>query len=106
MWVTRFRQSSGHAGGACERAFTLVELTVVIGIMVLLAALMVPAFTSIKGAGDVTSAAYTVKGVLEQARTYAKANNTYTWVGFYEENASQSSTNPATAGNGRTVLSI
>ena len=38
---------------------------VVIGIMVLLAALMTPAFTSIKGAGDVTSAAYAIKGVLE-----------------------------------------
>jgi hypothetical protein len=35
-----------------------------------------------KSAGDVTSAAYTIKGVLEQARSYAMANNTYTWVGF------------------------
>ena len=34
------------------------------------------------------------------------ANNTYTWVGFYEEDASQSSTNPATAGVGRLVMSI
>src|SRR5207237_3996324 len=32
--------------------------------------------------------------------------NTYTWVGFYEEDVSQSSTNPATAGNGRIVMSI
>ena len=63
--------------------FTLIELLVVIGIMVLLMALLTPAFTTLKGAGDVTSAAYTIKGVLEQARTYAIANNTYTWVGFY-----------------------
>ena len=47
--------------------------------------LLAPAFTNIKSAGDVTSAAYTIKGVLDTARTYAKANNTYTWVGFYEE---------------------
>src|SRR5207253_8396457 len=106
MWVSRFRHSSRRAGGACERAFTLVELVVVIGIMVLLAALMTPAFTFIKGAGDVTSAAYTIKGVLDQARTYAMSNNTYTWVGFYEENVSTPSTNPATPGIGRLVVSI
>jgi len=106
MWVSRFRHSSQRAGGACERAFTLVELVVVIGIMVLLAALMTPAFTTIKGAGDVTSAAYTIKGVLDQARTYAMSNNTYTWVGFYEEDASQPSTNPATQGSGRVVMSM
>jgi type II secretory pathway pseudopilin PulG len=55
---------------------------VVVGIMAILMVLLVPAFTTLKSAGDVTSAAYTIKGVLEQARTYAKANNTYTWVGF------------------------
>src|SRR6266699_2943089 len=86
--------------------FTLVELIVVIGIIILLTALLTPAFTNLKRAGDVTSAAYTIKGVLEQARTYAMANHTYTWVGFYEEDASQSSTNPATAGIGRLVMSI
>src|SRR4030095_10117931 len=63
-------------------------------------------FTTIKSGNDVTSAAYTIKGVLDQARTYAKANNTYTWVGFFEEDVSQSSTNPASAGNGRIVMSI
>jgi len=44
--------------------------------------LIAPAFTYIKGGTDVTSAAYTIKGVLDTARTYAKANDTYTWVGF------------------------
>jgi prepilin-type N-terminal cleavage/methylation domain-containing protein len=63
-------------------AFTLIELLVVIGIIGLLMVLIVPAFTSLKSAGDVTSAAYTIKGALDTARTYAKANNTYTWVGF------------------------
>src|SRR5215470_7456837 len=87
-------------------AFTLLELLIVIGIIALLLVLIAPAFTSLKSAGDVTSAAYTIKGVLDTARTYAKANNTYTWVGFYEEDVSQSSTNPATAGVGRVVMSI
>src|SRR6266436_5445791 len=88
------------------RGFTLLELLVVMGIIALLMALVAPAFTNIKSAGDVTSAAYTIKGVLDTARTYSKANNTYTWVGFFEEDASQESTNPATAGPGRVVISI
>jgi prepilin-type N-terminal cleavage/methylation domain-containing protein len=88
------------------RGFTLIELLIVVGIIGLLLVLMAPAFTSIKGGTDVTSASYSIKGVLDTARTYAKANNTYTWVGFFEENVSQSSTNPATAGTGRVVMSI
>lgn len=87
-------------------AFTLIELLVVIGIIAILMVLVVPALTSLKSADDVTNAAYTVKGVLEGARTYAKANNTYVWVGFFEEDGSITSTNPATAGNGRLVMSI
>src|ERR1041385_6619079 len=62
--------------------FTLLELLIVLGIMVALTVLVVPAFTNRKSADDLTSAAYTIKGVLETARTYAQANNTYTWVGF------------------------
>jgi prepilin-type N-terminal cleavage/methylation domain-containing protein len=65
-----------------ERGFTLLELLIVVGIIGLLLVLMTPAFTYIKGGTDLTSAAYTIKGVLDTARTYAKANNTYTWVGF------------------------
>jgi type II secretory pathway pseudopilin PulG len=87
-------------------AFTLLELLIVVGIIGLLLVLITPAFTTIKGGTDVTSAAYTIKGVLDTARTYAKANNTYTWVGFFEEDASQPSNSPATTGTGRVVLSI
>lgn len=86
--------------------FTLVEMLVVIVIIAVLMLLLAPAFTSLKQAGDVTSAAYTIKGALEQARTTAMATDTYTWVGFYEEDASVSSTNPPTPGNGRLVISI
>ena len=89
-----------------RHGFTLLELLIVVGIIGLLLVLIAPAFTYIKGGTDVTSAAYTIKGALDTARTYAKANNTYAWVGFFEEDASQSSTNPATAGNGRVVVSI
>jgi type II secretory pathway pseudopilin PulG len=87
-------------------AFTLLELLIVVGIIGLLLVLIAPAFTTIKGGTDVTAAAYTIKGVLDTARTYAKANNTYVWVGFYEEDVSRSSTTPtATAGIGRIVMS-
>lgn len=92
-------------------AFTLLELVIVIGIIGVLMVLIAPAFTTLKSAGDVTSAAYTIKGVLDTARTYAKANNTYTWVGFYEEDVSQPSVIPALdprcpACVGRVVMSI
>src|SRR6266536_3889865 len=103
--------SGGEAGRVLrsvrrERAsaFTLLELLIVIGIIAVLLVLLAPAFTTIKSGGDVTSAAYTIKGVLDTARTYAKANNTYTWVGFYEEDVS--STIPGTNGIGRVVMSI
>ncbi|MGB8352335.1 MAG: prepilin-type N-terminal cleavage/methylation domain-containing protein [Chthoniobacteraceae bacterium] len=100
------KNSAGLRELPATKAFTLVELMVVIAIMVALAALAVPAFTAIKGSSDVTKAVYDISGALDQARTYAMANNTYTWVGFFEEDGSQSSTNPATAGTGRVVISI
>jgi type II secretory pathway pseudopilin PulG len=85
----------------------LIELLVVVGIIALLLVLIAPAFTYIKGGTDVSSAAYTIKGVIDTARTYAKANHTYTWVGFLEENvanpASPNSDQPAV---GRLVMSI
>src|SRR6266481_8741957 len=85
-------------------AFTLLELLIVISIVAVLLVLIGPAFTSIKSGTDVTGAAYTIKGVLDTARTYAKANDTYTWVGFYEENVS--STMSGCGGIGRIVMSI
>ena len=86
-------------------AFSLIELVAVIAIVTVLTALLVPAFTNLKSANDLTNAAYTIKEVLEQARTYARINNTYAWVGFYEENGSIAPTNPPTAGSGRLVMS-
>ena len=110
-WSTRRIQKSTNRrsrpiGQYVQAGFTLLELFIVVGIIGLLMVLIAPAFTTIKGGTDVTSAAYTIKGALDTARTYAKANNTYTWVGFFEEDASLSSTNPATAGPGRIVVSI
>jgi prepilin-type N-terminal cleavage/methylation domain-containing protein len=105
----RSQITDDHSLSQRERnsAFTLFELLIVIAIIAVLLVLMAPAFTTIKGGTDVTSAAYTIKGVLDTARTYAKANNTYTWVGFYEENvANPTSPNSTTPAVGRVIMSI
>ena len=80
-------------------------------IIVVLIALAVPAVNSINGAGSFTGAISTITGTLEQARTYAMANNTYVYVGILEEDASTSpsATPPrGTAGGngGRVVMAV
>lgn len=92
-----------------KSAFTLVELLVVMGIVLILIAALGPAVTAIKGAGDITTAAYSVSGAIEVARSYAIANNTYTWLGFYEEDAGSvnaPNSSPPYTGKGRLVLAI
>src|SRR6266481_5173002 len=69
-------------------AFTLLELVIVIGIIAILLVLVGPAFTTLTSGTDVSSAIYGVKGLLENARAYAKANHTYVFVGFAEVDSS------------------
>jgi len=63
-------------------------MLIVMGIMATLMVLVAPAFTNLKSAGDVTNAVYGIQGLLDNARTYAKANNTYVFVGFAEVDSS------------------
>jgi prepilin-type N-terminal cleavage/methylation domain-containing protein len=111
-WTTRWIQKSTSrrsrpTGQYIQAGFTLLELLIVVGIVAMLMVLIAPAFTTIKSGTDVTSAAYTIKGVLDTARTYAKANNTYAWVGFFEENVDNpASPNSDTPRVGRIVMSI
>ena len=94
------------------RAFTLVELLVVVAIISLLTALIAPAITGMNNSTAVTKAAYDIDGILDQARAYAMANNDYVFVGFQEVNAANSdSTVPqqaatATAGGRLAVIIV
>jgi len=87
-------------------AFTLLELLVVMTVMVVLFALVIPAMKGLLGANNLNRAAYTIQGALDQARTYAMANNTYTWVGLFEEDNSNPSQAPALAGVGCVVICV
>ena len=86
-----------------KNAFTLVELLVVMAIMIAMVGLLVPALSGLKGSGDITKTAYDISGSLELARTYAMGNNTYVWVGFFEEDPTKGNGNP---GQGRLIVSI
>jgi len=87
--------------------FTLVELMVVIAIVVILAALIAPAFTNLKSAGDITKTVYDIAGLLDHARSYAMSNDTYVWVGFEEVDVSKDvSVTPQAPGIGRVAIAI
>ena len=84
-------------------------MLVVIGVIILLLGLIIPALGSLKGSQDVTTAAYNFAGALEVARNYAMANDTYTWVGFCEQdygNTSPSTAMPPYAGVGHVTVGI
>jgi prepilin-type N-terminal cleavage/methylation domain-containing protein len=79
-----------HKRNANTRGFTLVELLVVMSIMIIMMALAVPSISKFKDARDVSQAVYEIAGLLEQARSYAMANNTYVFVGLTEVDSSVS----------------
>jgi prepilin-type N-terminal cleavage/methylation domain-containing protein len=68
---------------ASLQAFTLIELLVVVAIMAILASLAVAAFQGLSRALLFTSELSQLAGILEEARSYAVAQNTYVWVAFY-----------------------
>ena len=83
-------------------AFTLVEMLVVMGVILVLLALLVPAIKGIAGGNDFTMATGGIANTLEQARAYAMANNTYVYVGINEFDVTESSSvSPRSAGPGK-----
>ncbi len=71
---------SAIAGG-----FTILELLTVIGIMALLGIASMPAVSALTKSSKINQAMSQITSTLEQARQYAVANNTYTWVAFYQD---------------------
>ncbi len=99
--------TSAERGFDSVRGFTLLELLIVVSVIGLLLVLVAPAFTSIKHGSDFTDSIYGIQGVLESARTYAKANRTYVFVGFAEVDSSvDPSTNPQPSGYGRVAVAV
>ncbi len=87
--------------------FSLIELLSVMAIIAMMMALIAPAFNAIKGGNDIGRSTYEIASTLQEARTYAMANNTYVWVGFFEEDGTKNSTTPASTGNGgRVIISV
>jgi prepilin-type N-terminal cleavage/methylation domain-containing protein len=82
------RNAPRRAAALREGGFTLLELLIVVGIIGLLMVLIAPAFTTMKSGSDFTSAVNGIRDVLENARTYAKANRTYVFVGLAEADSS------------------
>ena len=95
------------SGRRVHAGFSLIELLVVIAIVLLLSVVAVQVLNSQSGGGNVSASASNVEGILQRARAHALANNTYVWVGFYEENAGATvptSGVPPYSGKGQVVL--
>ena len=89
---------------APRRGFSLGELLLVMGIVAIMSALAITGFISMKKADSLNTATVTISTVLEQARAYAMANNTYVFVGFQETDASQPAYQAQTVGTGRIAV--
>jgi len=61
----------------------LIELLVVMGIIAVLIAISIPALQSLSGASKFSGNIQQISGILEAARSYAMAQNSYVWVAFY-----------------------
>ena len=109
----------GRVGAPCEHpvagasvraislqaAFTLVEMIAVMAVIVIITALLVPAFAHLRGSNDFTAATGGIASTLEQARAYAMANNTYVYVGVGEYLVTEGSgVNPRTVGTGELAV--
>ena len=73
------------------KAFTLVELLVVMGVISLLAAAVVTGFNEIGRARGVTEAAYQIASAVELCRSEAVSRQTYVWLGFQPQTNAGSS---------------
>src|SRR6266446_10732333 len=75
-----------------HRGFTLIEILVVLGIMILIAAAAVPAFRFIIGARNLDGAQNVVGAMVARARTQALVDHHPTGVFFFLDPASDRTT--------------
>ncbi len=87
-----------------RRGFSLVELLTVLVIISIVSALAFEAMGSLGKSDGFNNATSTMSTLLEQARAYAMANNTYVFVGIVETDASQSAGGAQATGVGRVAM--
>jgi len=75
-----------------SESFTLIEMLVVIAVAAILAVLALPALTGLQTAGGFNQSVYAIADLLNLARSYALANNTYVYVGLTEVDRTVSTT--------------
>lgn len=97
--LSRFRTAAVRL-----RAFSLIELLSVMAVVGMLTAAVIPAVNSIRSGGGVTRAATDISSVLEQARSYAMAHNTYVFVGLAEANGAAAESAAPQPGRGRVMV--
>lgn len=91
------RRSAQSGARRHSRAFTMVELLVVAGIMTTLAVVSIPALQLLREPAGVNQAAADLSRTLELARVYAMANRTHVNVLFTQLPPQDSRIAPATA---------
>lgn len=84
--------------------FSLIELLTVMAIISIMTAAVIPAINAITGAGDLGKAATDIGSVLEQARSYAMANNTYVFIGVSEVDGAAEPGASSASGTGRVIV--
>ena len=70
---------------AAVRPFTLIELIAVMGVMILLAAIAIPAYSSLFSGRKTTLAANQLNGAVMEARAHAVSAKTYTALVFVKD---------------------
>lgn len=87
--------------------FTLLELTMVMGIVGLLLWITIPAMHNINSAENLSRNTADIQSILSLARTQAMLRDAYVFVGFFESDGSRSEmVRPAPTGQGRLWIGV